>query len=107
MSANLKTRRDFFSLIQPRPAAPESHWLHVSRRAMACRFEVTIPIEDQAGVMVARDALDEVDRLEEQLTVFRETSEVSFVNQHAASEATNVSGSLFELLLLCGTLFRE
>jgi thiamine biosynthesis lipoprotein len=105
--ANLKTRRDFFSLIQPRPAVPESHWLHVSRSAMACRFEVTIPIEDHAGVLVARDALDQVDRLEEQLTVFRETSEVSFVNQHAPAEFTSVSMSLFELLLLCGRLYRE
>jgi hypothetical protein len=33
-----------------------------------------MPVREQAGVVAARDALDEVDRLEQQLTVFRESS---------------------------------
>lgn len=74
---------------------------------MACRFEVTLPISDQAGVLAARDALDEVDRLEEQLTVFRERSEVSYINRHAASVAVKVDASLFALLWRCQQLYRE
>jgi FAD:protein FMN transferase len=74
---------------------------------MACRFEVTLPFEDQAGVSVARQALDEVDRLEQQLTIFRESSEVSFINRQAADGPVRVEESLFSLLLLCQQLDRE
>jgi len=74
---------------------------------MACRFEVTLPLEDQAGVSAARQALDEVDRLEEQLTTFRESSEVSFINREAVKGPARVEQSLFSLLLLCRELCRE
>jgi len=74
---------------------------------MACRFEVTLPLHEQAGVAAAQAALDEVDRLEQQLTIFRESSEVSFINRNAASDAVEVETSLFELLLLCQQLHRE
>ena len=39
---------------------------------MACRFEITLASQDVAGVPHARGALDEIDRLEAQLSVFRE-----------------------------------
>jgi FAD:protein FMN transferase len=74
---------------------------------MACRFEVTLPLEDQAGVSVARQALNEVDRLEQQLTIFRESSEVSLINRQAADGPVRVEESLFSLLLLCQQLYRE
>jgi FAD:protein FMN transferase len=74
---------------------------------MACRFEVTLPIRDRFGINLANQALDEADRLEQQLTIFRETSEVSFINRHAASKAVSVSPSLFELLRLCQALYRQ
>jgi thiamine biosynthesis lipoprotein len=73
---------------------------------MACRFEVTLPLEDQAGVSAARHALDEIDRLEEQLTIFRESSEVSRINREAAKAPVRVERSLFSLLLLCRELCR-
>lgn len=103
----MPSRRDFLNFIPSRHALPESCWLHVNRTAMACRFEVTLPIWDGAGVLVARDALDEVDRLEQQLTVFREDSEVSFINRNAASSLVRVEASLFALLMLCQELYRE
>ncbi|MGH9903127.1 MAG: FAD:protein FMN transferase, partial [Pyrinomonadaceae bacterium] len=59
------------------------------------------------GVSVARDALDEVDRLEQQLTIFRESSEVSFVNRSAASGPVEVEELLFALLLLCRKLYDD
>jgi thiamine biosynthesis lipoprotein len=74
---------------------------------MACRFEVTLPLWDRAGVSVARSALDEADRLEQQLTVFRENSEVSFINRNAASRAVHINASLFGLIGLCRELSRE
>jgi thiamine biosynthesis lipoprotein len=74
---------------------------------MACRFEITLPIEDRAGVSAARQALDEVDRLEQRLTIFREDSELSFINRRAAENSVRVEESLFSLLLLCQELCQE
>lgn len=101
-------RREFFSpAALPRASSPEGYWVHVSRPAMACRFEVTLPAREREGVEAAREALDEVDRVEDLLTVFRETSEVSLVNRRAATEAVRVSPQLFGLLRLCERLRRE
>lgn len=103
----MSNRRDFLKLAPTRHASPGGYWLHVNRAAMACRFEVTLPVWDGAGVLVARDALNEVDELEEQLTIFRDSSEVSRINRTAASGAVQVEQSLFALLLLCQQLYRE
>jgi thiamine biosynthesis lipoprotein len=100
-------RREFLKFSPIRPAPTAVYWQHVSRAAMACRFELTLPLDDQAGVSVARQALDEVDRLEEQLTIFRESSEVSFINRQAANGPVRVEESLFSLLLLCQELYLE
>lgn len=100
-------RREFLNISPDRHAPPEGYWLHVSRPAMACRFEVTLPLWDRAGVRVARNALDEADRLEQQLTIFRDGSEVSGVNRNAAFGPVGVEPSLFELLLLCQEIYRD
>src|SRR5262245_50889801 len=100
-------RRAFLNFSTARPAGPSGYLQHVSRTAMACRFEVTLPLEDQAGVSAARQALDEADRLEDQLTIFRENSEVSFINSQAATNTISVEPALFSLLLLCRELCRE
>lgn len=100
-------RRAFLTFSPTRPAPRSGYWQRVSRPAMACRFEVTLPLEDQAGVSAARQALDEVDRLEDQLTIFRESSEVSLINREAAAGPVCVERSLFSLLLLCRELCRE
>jgi thiamine biosynthesis lipoprotein len=100
-------RRQFLKFAPTRRAPVEGHWLHVNRPAMACRFEVTLPLRDRSGVEVACEALDEVDRLEQQLSIFRESSKVSFINQNAASVAVCVEPSLFNLLLECCDLWRE
>ena len=55
--------------------------------------------------LLATEALDEVERLEAQLTVFRESSEVSYVNANAGNQAVNISQSLFNLLALCKRLY--
>jgi thiamine biosynthesis lipoprotein len=100
-------RRAFLNFSPLRPAPPSGYWQHISRPAMACRFEVTLPLEDQAGVSAARQALDEVGRLEDQLTIFRESSDVSFINREASAGPVRVEQSLFALLLLCRELCRE
>ena len=86
---------------------PPRSWLHVNRTAMACRFEVTLPVSDRNGIAVANDALDIVDALEAQLSVFRDSSEISFINREAAARAVVVEDSLFDLLSLCKTLHEQ
>lgn len=100
------TRRAFLNL--GRNAVPsEECWLHVNRTAMACRFEVTLPMSTQCGVSIATEALDEVDEIEKQLSVFKAESAVSVLNREAASRAVQVERSLFELLSLCKELHDE
>jgi FAD:protein FMN transferase len=80
------------------------YWLRVHRPAMACRFEIALSGEDAGHVPAARAALDEVDRIEAALTVFRETSALVHVNRHAAEAPVEVDADLFDLLTLCRDL---
>lgn len=101
----MPNRRDFLNFTERQSqASPGGYWLHVNRTAMACRFEITLPMWEQAGVHMAHAALDEIDRLEQQLTIFRESSEISLINQQAASSPVAVEASLFALLVLCQKL---
>jgi len=85
--------------------APEAgHGLKVHRTAMACRFEVTLDPADARHLDAARAALDEVDAIEDALSWFRDTSEVSRLNREAARAPVPVSPGLFTLLSLCREL---
>ena len=96
-------RRALFGRLLPQ-ATEAGHWVKAHRTAMACRFEVTLPSEDARHVEAARTALDEVDAIEDALTWFRDTSEVSRVNRGAASAPVAIGPSLFALLSLCREL---
>src|ERR1044071_6443417 len=101
------TRRNFLNLLARSEPRAASYWLHVNRTAMACRFEVTMRQSEEMGIAVATEALDEIDRIESRLTVFRETSEVSVVNSEAAKRSIEVSQDLFDLLMLCQSLYEK
>src|SRR5262249_19183797 len=103
------TRRELLALArEPAPPRDDSgHWIRVSRTAMACRFEVTLSGEDARHVPAARAALDAVDRIEDRLTVFRETSEVARVNREGGAGEVEASPLLFDLLVRCHTLHAE
>jgi thiamine biosynthesis lipoprotein len=96
------SRRDLFAFSFLRPDSP--HWIRLHRAAMACRFEVTLSGEDEALVPAAREALDEADRVEAALTVFRDTSELVRVNRAAWEAPAPASEELFGLLQLCREL---
>src|SRR5690242_3834694 len=68
--------------------------LVVARRAMACEFSVTFPAGTRDAVAAGCAALDEVDRLEQLLSVFREDSEVSRLNR----EGGRADPEVYELL---------
>src|SRR5690242_7316420 len=88
-------RRDFLQVrttagrrpaprVPPADPSPEITLLRFARPAMATVFEVLLPWGTPAAETAAGDALDHIDRLEAQLTVYRDTSEVSRLNRLAA-----------------------
>lgn len=93
----------------PAPEPPPSEYalLRASRRAMACRFEVLLPFGTPDALAVAESALDAIDRLEQQLTVYQDTSEVSRLNRLAATGPVPVEAGLFDLLSLAKRIHEE
>jgi thiamine biosynthesis lipoprotein len=81
--------------------------VRVSRRAMATRFEIDLPAGRPDAVAAAHDALDLIDALEDQLTVYRDDSEVSRLNAAAADGPVVVEDRLFDLLARCAGWTRE
>ena len=82
--------------------------IHVSRRAMACEFEVRFPAEQYPqGTEFALESLDLVEALEEQISYFRPTSELSRLNLLAAEQPVELTPPLFDLLSLAMTLYEE
>jgi len=99
------------ALLQPEieEAAPLPDYalLRASRRAMATLFEVMLPFGMPAGPAAAGAALDLIDELEDQLTVYRPHSEVSRLNDRAPFEDVPVEEKLFNLLSFAAALTRE
>jgi thiamine biosynthesis lipoprotein len=91
----------------PPPEPVEFALLRFSRRAMATTFEVMLPFGTPGALAAAEAALDEIDRLEAQLTVYRDTSEVSRLNRAAPHAAIPVEAGLFDLLLTAARVTAE
>lgn len=89
-------------------AASRPYLIRIGRQAMACQFEVLLNAgQYAAGGTSAREALDLVDQLEEQLSVYRDSSEVSRLNRLAAERPVPVEAGLFGLLRQSQILWRE
>jgi thiamine biosynthesis lipoprotein len=99
-----RSRRDFLTGTAGRRAAGDDYWIRVHRRAMACRFEITLASGDAAWVPAARAALNGIDRIEQELSIFRDDSAVTRVNREAGVGAVVVDDELFGLLDRCATL---
>lgn len=81
-------------------------WLEFARDAMACRFEILLhPGKPEKGGEAALEALDTITYLEQLLSVYIPSSELSLVNERASQEAIGVSESTFALLQLGLTIF--
>jgi thiamine biosynthesis lipoprotein len=89
------------------PADPDAVLLRFSRRAMATTFEVVLPLGTPAAHERAEQALDEIDRLEQQMTVYRDDSEISLLNRFAAERPVRVEDNLFDLFVRCQEWHRE
>lgn len=77
----------------------------LARDAMATRFELLLEGNDPVSLRAAGEqALDEIERLEAQLSLYRPTSEISRLNARAALEPVKVSPLVFDLLQRCAEL---
>ena len=75
---------------------------------MACEFEIFFdPVRYPSGADVSVAALDLISALEEQLTVYRDTSEVVRLNAIASFRAVPVEPGLFELFQKAKTLSQQ
>ncbi len=75
---------------------------------MATRFEIVLYGEKPDSLRAAaEEALDEVQRLESKLSLYRPDSEISHLNNRAAREPVRVSSELFQLLLQARGLHEE
>lgn len=81
--------------------------LRFSRRAMATVFEIVFPWGTSHAGRIAADAFDFIDRLEAQLTVYRDNSETSRLNRIAHQAPVPVEPKLFELLQQCVTISQQ
>ncbi|MDP6555887.1 MAG: FAD:protein FMN transferase [Pirellulaceae bacterium] len=92
-------------------AAPDdrsTYLLHVGRTAMACEFQLFLNAGQHPGATeTALEALDLVDTLEDQLTVYRDHSEVSQLNRTAAFEPVVAERGLFDLLQQSVRIYEE
>jgi thiamine biosynthesis lipoprotein len=79
-------------------------FLRTSHRAMATRFELILPFGTPHATTLSAEAFTEIDHLEQLLTVFCDSSEVSRLNQLAPLVEVPVEAGLFDLLDLSAEL---
>lgn len=71
----------------------------LARHAMATRFEIVLHGDNPVALRAAgEEALDEVERIEALLSLYRSDSEIARVNARASRDAVRVSPEVFRLL---------
>jgi thiamine biosynthesis lipoprotein len=80
----------------------------LARHAMATRFELVLHGANEVALQAAgEEALEEISRLEAQLSLYRSTSEMARVNARAAREPVRVEPAFFRLLQQAQRLHQE
>lgn len=92
------------SLSSPFHAGPT---VRLGSRAMACEFDVILNPDSRGGLKVASEVLALVEQLEDQMTVYRDQSELSQLNRLAPQEPVPLEPRLFELLFRAKSLSEE
>ncbi len=90
--------------VRRRCAPTAGRTVRLSTHAMASEFSVILNPDGGEQLRVASEALDLVHVLEDQMSVFREWSELSRLNRTAAREPVVVEPSLFDLLVRAAEL---
>ena len=82
--------------------------LTLALHAMATRFELVLHGDNRVALRAAgEEALAEIERLEAQLSLYRDSSEIAHLNARAAQGPVRVTPSLFALLGQARVLHRE
>ncbi len=81
--------------------------VRLSTRAMACDFSVIMNPGTTEQIESAGEALNVVHAIEDWLSIYRPSSDLSQLNQFAATEPQVVRGDLFELLSLANDLYQR
>lgn len=77
----------------------------VQRAAMGCLFEVYLAGTDREALIgAANEALDEIERLDRQLSHYRNDSDIARLNAHAAQQWVRLEPRLYQLLKHCAEL---
>jgi FAD:protein FMN transferase len=91
------------ALVRPAGAA-----VRLAIEAMATRFELVLAGGDPVRLHAAgEEALAEIARLDAQLSAYRASSDVSWINTHAFEHPVQVEPGLFRLLARCQQLCSE
>ena len=81
------------------------HTIVVGREAMGCRFEVIFNLLDNSvATSIGTDALDIIEHIEEQISVYRPSSEISRINESPSTSWHDLSPDVFDLLWLAKQL---
>ena len=81
------------------------HTIVVGREAMGCRFEVIFNLLDNSvATSIGTDALDIIEYIEEQISVYRPSSEISRINASSFTSWHDLSPDVFDLLWLAKQL---
>ena len=86
------------AIVGDNPAPSGGSTLRLTQRAMACEFSVVLNPGCHEHMPIASDALRIVEPLEDQMSVYREQSELSRLNRAAADGPVVVERNLFNLL---------
>lgn len=80
----------------------------LSLHAMATRFELVLYADEPVRLRAAGEqALQEIERLESQLSFYRPDSEISWINSRAAEAPVRIEPRLFHLLSRCANLTKK
>jgi thiamine biosynthesis lipoprotein len=78
----------------------------INRRAMATEFAVVLPGQSGQHAESALNALEALDEIESQLSVYRPDSEINKINAMAGTAAVRVSEDVFEILNRAKQIYR-
>src|SRR5262245_59083187 len=82
------------------PSTEAGKVVTLSAPAMACEFSIQFPA-DEPDRRFAMEAFEWIERLEQQLSVYRESSELATINRTADVERARVEPGLYALLNRC------
>ena len=79
---------------------------HYSRNAMACEFQIMFNLRQyRSSAAAALRAFDLIERIEAQMSIYRESSEITEINRRAGLEPQPVAPQMFDLFLTARQLY--